>query len=168
MITLGTGLGGGIIIDKRVYAGFNDAGGELGHMVIVADGWPCTCGRKGCWEAYASATGLVKLTKEIMGVEEAGGRTAFIAMRNGDPKGKEAVDKYMFYLACGLGSIINIFQPEVLCIGGGISHEGELLIELLTEALKGEVYTRDVPQTTIRLARLGNDAGIIGAAMLGK
>jgi len=169
MLTLGTGLGGGIIIDKRVYAGFNDAGGELGHMVIVKDGAACTCGRKGCWEAYASATGLIRLTKEIMGVQEADGMTAFKAMYAGDAKGKAAVDAYMGYLVSGMGSIINIFQPEAVVLGGGVSHEGQILLDMIDAILWPEVYTlRGLPKPTVRLATLGNDAGIIGAAMLGK
>ncbi|MBE6618993.1 MAG: ROK family protein [Ruminococcaceae bacterium] len=181
MITLGTGVGGGIIIDGKIYSGFNHAGGELGHIVIEKDGRPCSCGRKGCWEAYSSATGLVKMTKEKMEecpdskmwdvsegkLEKAGGKTAFKAARLGDKAGKEVVDTYVSYLACGLTNIINIFQPEILSIGGGVCNEGDYLLDPVKKIIFSECYSRDgVPQTEIRIAKLGNDAGIIGAAAL--
>lgn len=182
MITLGTGLGGGIIIDKKVYSGFNFAGGELGHVVIEYNGRQCTCGRKGCWEAYSSATGLINMTKDKLDeckdtvmhklVEEnngkISGRTAFIAARQGDKAGLEVVDEYIEYLACGIATIINIFQPEVLCVGGGVCNEGDYLMKPLIEKVEKEQYTRDnANKTQIKLASLGNDAGIIGAAALG-
>lgn len=181
MITLGTGVGGGIIIDKHIYSGFNFAAGELGHMVIVVDGEPCTCGRKGCWEAYSSATALIRMTKEeadrnkdslihkmIEGdYTRIGGRTAWDAMRQGDESGKKVVEMYMKYLAEGITNIINIFQPEVLVLGGGVSNERDNLILPLTALVEERRYTRDMPQTVIKVAELGNDAGIIGAAMLG-
>lgn len=181
MVTLGTGVGGGIIIDGKIYSGFNHAGGELGHIVIEKDGKPCSCGRKGCWEAYSSATGLIKMTKEKMQerpdskmwelcdekLENAGGRTAFDAAKAGDTAGKEVVDTYISYLACGLTNIINIFQPEILSIGGGVCNEGDYLLVPVKERVFAESYSRDgVPQTDIRIAKLGNDAGIIGAAAL--
>lgn len=185
MITLGTGVGGGIIIDGKVYSGFNYAGAELGHIVIEHNGRPCSCGRKGCWEAYSSATGLIKMTKEKLEecankgettvmtelVEKKGkvtGRTAFDAMRLGDKAGKEVVDMYLDYLACGLASIINIFQPSIITIGGGISGEGQSLIDALEPLVRAEQYGCGlVKLTEIRIAKLGNDAGIIGAAFLG-
>ena len=140
MITLGTGVGGGIIIDHKVYSGFNYAGAELGHIVIEYNGRQCSCGRKGCWEAYSSATGLINMTKEKLAeceakgiptlmtdfVKEEGkvsGKTAFAAMKKGDAPAKEVVDMYIGYLGCGLSNIINIFQPEILVIGGGICNE---------------------------------------------
>ena len=122
-ITLGTGVGGGIIINGKIYSGSNFAGAELGHMVIVKDGKQCGCGRKGCWEAYSSATGLV--------------------------------------------NIINIFQPDVLCIGGGISNQGENLLRPLRKIIEEERYTKhNDKQTQLCVCTLGNDAGIIGAAFL--
>ncbi len=183
MITLGTGVGGGIIIDNKIYSGFNFAGAELGHIVIIHNGKVCTCGRKGCWECYASAPALVELTKEMMqkdkssamwemvggDIEKVGGKTAFTAMKNGDKTGKEVVDKYISYLACGLVNIINIFQPEVLSIGGGVSNEREYLLQPLMEIVNREQYSRNSPnKTIIKIASLGTDAGIIGAAMLGR
>ena len=184
MITLGTGVGGGIIIDGKVYSGSNFAGGELGHTVIVVDGRPCTCGRKGCWETYASATGLIKTTKEHMAdapkdsplwtivegdINKVNGRTAFDAMRAGDPNGKAAVDEYIKYLSVGLADMVNIFQPAILCIGGGICNEGETLLAPVREYVAAESYGRNPEnRTKICKAALGNDAGIIGAALLGK
>lgn len=180
-ITLGTGVGGGIIINKKIYTGFNYAGAELGHIVIEKGGWQCTCGRKGCFESYASATGLIRMTIEAMeadkaskmweicggDLKEVGGRTAFDAARAGDKSGQAVVDKFIDYLACGIASIINIFQPEVLCIGGGISKEGENLLAPLRKLVEKEQYTfGDIPKTQIVAAKLGNDAGIIGAAFL--
>lgn len=183
MVTLGTGVGGGIIINNSIYGGFNFAGAELGHTVIVVDGRDCTCGRKGCLEAYASATGLICTTKEHMEKDPASvmwkicdgesgkvnGRTAFDAMRAGDAEGKAAVDEYIKYLACGITNIINTFQPDMLCIGGGISHEGDYLMKPLKEIVAREVYSRNSAKNTeIVAASLGNAAGIIGAAMLGQ
>ena len=182
-ITLGTGVGGGVIIDGKIFSGFNFAGAELGHTVIEMDGEACTCGRKGCFEAYASATALIRQTKRKMlehkdsvmweltngDISAVSGRTAFDAMRKGDTYGKEVVDKYIEYIACGVTNMINIFQPEILCIGGGISHEGETLIAPIRDYVNRQSFTRNLKeQTTIRTAELGNDAGIIGAAMLGK
>ncbi len=180
MITLGTGVGGGIVIDNKVYSGFNYAGGELGHIVIEIDGAPCSCGRKGCWEAYSSATALIRMTKEkieeckatgratlMADAEKVSGRTACDAMRAGDEAAKEVYDKYIKYLASGLATIINIFQPEVISLGGGISGEGQSLIDSLLPVVRSEQYGGGVvAMTDIRIAKLGNDAGIIGAAML--
>ena len=182
VITLGTGVGGGIIIDGKIYSGFNHFGGGLGHAVIVKDGRQGTCGRKGCLEAYTSATALVKMTQEAMEankdsklwevaktLEEVNGKTAFDAMRMGDPVGTELVDQYIQYLGCGLANFVNIFQPEVLLIGGGLSKEGETLLAPLREILKEETYgISGVKSTTLKTCALGNDAGTIGAAFLWK
>lgn len=182
-ITLGTGVGGGIIIDGKIYSGFNFAGAELGHAVIEIGGRQCTCGRRGCLEAYASATGLINLTKEAMEanpnskmwtltggtIDNVSGKTSFDAMREGDTAGKEVVDLYIKYLGCGLANYINIFQPEVLCIGGGICKEGETLLAPLREYINSENFLRDsTRRTRLCVAELGNDAGVIGAAFLGK
>ncbi len=180
-ITLGTGVGGGIIIDGKIYAGFNHAAGELGHGVMVVDGRPCTCGRVGCWETYSSATGLIKTTKEYMekdknskmwelvggDIDKVNGRTSFDAMRAGDESAKKVVDEYIRYLAIGLSNMINAFQPELLCIGGGISNEGETLIAPLRKLCVDDTYYT-TNRTKICKAELGNDAGIIGAALLGQ
>lgn len=187
MITLGTGVGGGIILEGKVYAGFNFAGAELGHTVIEKDGRQCSCGRRGCWETYSSATGLVATTKEkILACREKNiptlmekliggdltrisGKTAFTAAKQGDAAGLEVVDTYIDYLACGIANMINIFQPEVLSIGGGICHEGDYLLTPLKKRVFEEAYTKDrEPKTKLVIAALGNDAGIIGAASLGR
>lgn len=182
-VTLGTGVGGGIILDGRILHGFNFAGAELGHTVIENGGRECTCGRKGCWEAYASATGLINLTKESMSehkdsemwkiadgeLSNVNGKTAFDAMRAGDKAGCDVVDAYIKYVGCGLINVINIFQPEVLCLGGGICKEGDNLIKPLEAMIVKERYSRySKNQTKLCVAKLGNDAGIIGAALTGE
>ncbi len=185
MITLGTGVGGGVVIDGEAYSGFNFAGAELGHIVIEKDGRPCSCGRNGCWEKYSSATGLINMTREkLEACRKAGratmieslcesdpakisGKTAFAAARAGDEAGREVVDMYIDYLIVGLANIINIFQPEVLTIGGGVCYEGDYLLNPINDRIYKEIYTKDHdPKTVIRIATLGNDAGIIGAASL--
>lgn len=181
-ITLGTGVGGGIIIDGRIYSGSNFAGAEIGHTVIEVDGAQCSCGRKGCFEAYSSATGLIRMTKEaiaehpdcIMAQSEkekgkVTARTSFDCMRAGDKYAKAVVDKYIKYLAAGITNTINIFQPDILCIGGGVCNEGDPLLLPMKELVAKEVYTRNSEKNTeIVIAKLGNDAGIIGAAFLGR
>lgn len=180
-ITLGTGVGGGIVIDKKIYSGSNFAGAEIGHTVVDPNGPMCTCGRRGCFEVFSSATGLIRMTKEAMEAdstsvmnkmsEEMGkvsARTAFNAMRAGDKAGKEVVDKYIKYLALGITNTINIFQPDILCIGGGVCNEGDPLLLPLKELVAKEVYTKNSKKNTeVVIAKLGNDAGIIGAAFLG-
>ena len=185
MITLGTGVGGGVIIDGKIFdGGINCAGAELGHIVIVAGGRQCSCGRRGCWEAYSSATGLSRMTKEKMNELKLKGipsllfdeaekdgkvsaRTAFNAMKRGDKHGAMVVDEYIKYLAEGITNIINIFQPEILTIGGGVCNEKEYLTKPLLEIVESEQYTRNnMNKTKVVTAVLGNDAGIIGAAGL--
>ncbi len=181
-LTLGTGVGGGVIIDGKIYSGSNFAGAELGHTVIQMNGEICTCGRNGCFEAYASATALIRQTKQAMirfpesvmwklcnnDINAVNGRIAFDAMRKGDEAGKSVVDEYIRYVAVGVANMVNIFQPDVLCIGGGISNEGETLIKPIRDFVAGENYARNMDnKTEIKAATLGNDAGIIGAALLG-
>ena len=180
MVTLGTGVGGGVIIDGKLYTGFNHAAGELGHTVLEVDGVPCSCGRRGCWEVYSSATALVRMTREkieecaatgresiMLSAPRVSGRTACDGMRAGDAAATEVYNKYIKYLATGLANMINIFQPEVISIGGGISGEGQSLIDALLPIVRSEQYGGDFAlKTELRIAALGNDAGIIGAAML--
>ncbi len=181
-ITLGTGVGAGIIIDGKIYSGSNCAGGEIGHTVIVVDGRPCTCGRKGCFEAYSSATGLVNMTREaaeqnpdsVMNkfIAEDGkvsARTAYKAMKQGDEAGKVVTEQYVKYLAAGIANTINTFQPDILCVGGGVCNEGDTLLVPLRKAVAEQVYTKNSAKNTeIVVCSLGNDAGIIGAALLCK
>lgn len=181
VITLGTGVGGGVIIDGKIFTGFNCCGAELGHTVIEYNGEPCSCGRKGCFESYASATALIRMTKEAMqsdkssamwkiadnNIENVDGKTAFDGMRADDKTAKEVVDKYISYLGSGLTNMVNIFQPEVLLIGGGICKEGENLTKPLEKIIEQDSYCIDPNRSTkLGICKLGNDAGIIGAAYL--
>lgn len=180
VVTLGTGVGAGIIVDGKLRGGL--ASSEAGHMVIIQDGEPCNCGRRGCWERYASATGLIQQTKRAMeahpesllheiaaesGVE---GRTAFQAAEAGDETALAVCREYVENLACGTASLINILRPEVVAIGGGVAAAPErLLLEPLREAVAKESFSRHGGRITkVLRAERGNDAGIIGAAMLGR
>lgn len=179
-ITLGTGVGGGVVLEGKLLTGFNFAGGEIGHFVMYHDGEPCGCGRRGCFETYCSATALIRQTRRAMeahpesrlwqcapALEQVDGRTAFDAMALGDDTAKAVVEQFQRYLADGLTSIVNIFQPEVLCVGGGICNQGEILLKPVREILDREDYARDcLRRTRLVRAKLGNDAGIIGAALL--
>ena len=183
IITIGTGIGGGVIINKKLYTGFNGAGGELGHIVIRFNGETCTCGRNGCWEAYSSATALIRQTRnaavanpnsKILALVEGdldkiNAKTAFDAARMGDETGTEVVDNYISIFAEGLANIVNIFQPNIIAIGGGVSKEGEYLLAPLREKTNVKIYSGEgVEKTRIVEAKLGNDAGIIGAALISK
>ncbi len=180
-VTLGTGVGSGIIVNGKIVSGVNYAGGEMGHTVIMLNGKQCNCGRKGCWEQYASATALIAQTKEAMlknidskmwqitngSIDNVSGRTAFDAMRLGDEAAKEVCDNYIYYVSVGIINIINTFQPEFVCIGGGISHEGETILNPIKKHIDNERYSiHSSKQTKIVAAELGNDAGIFGAALL--
>ena len=182
VITLGTGVGGGFVLNGKLYSGGGMVG-EVGHMVIEKGGVPCNCGRCGCWEAYSSATGLIRMTKEAMeanpgsllhklaaengGVE---GRTAFVAAEQGDETALAVCRTYVEYLAAGVTNLVNILQPEVLAVGGGVAGAPEhLLMEPLRRIEETECYPRhtgNLPR--IVRAELGNDAGIIGAALLSR
>lgn len=180
-VTLGTGVGSGIIVNGKIVGGVNYAGGEMGHTVIMVNGKQCNCGRKGCWEQYASATALIAQTKEAMlknidskmwqitngSIDNVSGRTAFDAMRLGDEAAKDVCDNYIYYVSVGLINIINTFQPEIVCIGGGISHEGDTILNPIKKHIDNERYSIHASkQSMIVAAELGNDAGIFGAALL--
>lgn len=180
-VTLGTGVGSGIIVNGKIVGGVNYAGGEMGHTVIMVNGKQCNCGRKGCWEQYASATALIAQTKEAMlknieskmwqitngSIDNVSGRTAFDAMRLGDEAAKEVCDNYIYYVSVGIINIINTFQPEFVCIGGGISHEGDTILNPIKKHIDNERYSiHSSKQSKIVAAELGNDAGIFGAALL--
>lgn len=180
-ITLGTGVGGGVIIDGKIFRGFNCAGAELGHTVIEVGGEECTCGRRGCWEAYASVTALIRQTKAAMEknpdslmhelVKKEGkvsGRTAFDAAKKGDRAGQAVVDKYIEYVSEGITDMVNIFQPEKVVIGGSISKEGDYLLTPIKKFVEKYDYNRYMPKAKIEIATLFGDAGIIGAALSSK
>lgn len=180
VVTLGTGVGGGLILNGKLYSGSGMVG-EVGHMVIQHGGAPCNCGRRGCWEAYASATGLIRMTREAMEAHpesllhtvaaQSGwveGRTAFDAAVQGDETALALCRDYVSYLAAGVTNLINILQPEAVAIGGGVAAAPDgLLLTPLREIVERECYPRHTGQIPrIVRAELGNDAGIIGAALL--
>jgi len=181
MITIGTGIGGGFVFDKKIYEGFNGAAMEVGHMVIDTNGIMCNCVRRGCWEKYASATALTRITKEYMekypdslmhkfsnDSGEVNGMTAFKAAKSNDEAGMKVVDIFSEYLAIGIANLINLFQPEVVLVGGGVSNEGDFLLDKVRAYVKKTVYAYGkIPSTVVKKAELGNDAGIIGAGCLG-
>ena len=181
-ITLGTGVGAGVIINGRIFSGFNQAGSEFGHTVLVSGGVQCGCGRKGCFEQYASASALARMTKEaaeanpdslLNKVKEDFGewnaQIAFVAMKQGDKVAEKVIDSYTDYLADGLANAINTFMPEVLVVGGGVCGEGDpLLIPMREKTMSRPYFGPGVKKTRIELAQMGNDAGIVGAAMMGK
>lgn len=182
VVTVGTGIGGGIVIDGKIYSGVNGIAGEIGHMVLLSGGEDCSCGRKGCWEAYASATALKRQTRTAMtenpdslmwkyspALDKVSGKTAFQAMRDGDEAAARVVDTYITYLADGLINCINILQPEVVCIGGGVCNEGDhLMIPLREKVSRNRLGGVNIRQPRLVTAQLTGEAGIIGAAMLGR
>ena len=180
-VTLGTGVGVGIIIGSRIYEGHNFCAGEGGHMVILPGGRLCGCGRRGCLETYVSATGLIRSTREAMeqdpysrlwqaaggSLENVTGKTAWDAMAEGDPAAARVIEQYIEYLACGITNIVNLLAPETVCIGGGVSAQGETLLAPLRRLVNAQRYDQSEDGVTIVKASLGNDAGVIGAALLG-
>lgn len=183
LVTLGTGIGTGIILNGRIHTGINGCAGEGGHIVLVHDGEQCTCGRKGCWERYASANALIRQTIAAMDrnkdsvmwgmtggdLSRVDGRTAFEAMHQGDVTARAVIDQYLRYLGDGIANFINIFQPEVIALGGGVSQarDEDLLLPLQSMVLEACFGREADRHTRLVKAKLGNDAGIIGAALLG-
>ena len=175
-ITLGTGVGGGIIINGSLFTGSDGVAGELGHMVTHAGGRQCCCGRKGCWETYASVTGLIKTTcehrNEIKGIspdEKITGRTVFDLAKKGDEDARRVRDMWIEEVAIGIVDIINIFRPDEILIGGAISKEGDtLLLPIIDFVNKNAFGSGELSMPRIAISRVGEDAGIIGAAMLYK
>ena len=178
MLTLGTGVGGGIVIDGKLYEGNRSAGAELGHAVIIAGGEQCTCGRRGCLEAYASATALIRDTKrameahpeskmwEIGSIDAVTGKTPF-DYRHTDAVAREVVDTYIERLGAGIANLANELRPEIMILGGGVCSEGAALTDPLQTILDREIFagTRG-PAVKIVTATLENDAGLLGAAAL--
>ena len=173
LITIGTGIGGGIVVNNKIYRGFYGAGAELGHITMYKDGIPCSCGRNGCFEKYASASALIEQTKEAIANNPASlmakeqsvtGKTAFDAAKAGDAVAKAVVDRYISYLAEGIMDIIMLLRPERIAIGGGIANEGDAFIDRIRKYVVENLKTYDISKTEICAARLLNDAGIVGAA----
>ncbi len=180
LITLGTGIGTGIIVDNKIILGRGGAGGEGGHIGFKYNGTKCSCGKRGCWEAYASASALIKMTKDAISRDPQGlmaqiaqkegkvsGKTAFIAAKEGDEKAKRIVNKYIGLVSEGIISLVNIFRPDVILIGGGISNEGDYLMSRIEKRVNRLSYGGKInPPMSIKKASLMNDAGILGAAAL--
>ena len=180
-ITLGTGVGGGIILNGKIWEGFNGFAAEIGHMVIDVGGRRCGCGLRGCLEAYCSASALVGETKRMMNlypdskmwdlvkgdIDRVDGRTAFLANRENDMAASQIIYDFVNYLAIGIANIINIFQPSVVCLGGGISGQGEELMKPLRDRLRYTSFGTKDSNTRVEAAVYKNDAGIIGAGLLG-
>lgn len=178
VVTIGTGVGAGIIIDSKIFSGVGGSAGEFGHTLLIKDGDRCTCGRRGCLEAYASATALKKQTRQAMEQHpdslmwtlsdgRVSGKTAFAAARLGDPAAQAVVMQYLDYLADGLTDLMNILQPEVVCLGGGVSREGDALLLPLERLIAERRFSRgSITQPRLVCAHLLSDAGLIGAAFL--
>ena len=181
MLTLGTGVGGGVVIDDKLFEGVEGKGTELGHMTIVVDGEQCSCGRKGCFETYASASALLRMTKSEMiknrhslmwdysnrSLEEVNGLTSFECAKKGDVSAQIVIDTYVKYLSEGILNMCNIFRPQVILLGGGISNQGDYLVDKVVKYCEERNYGyKNTPKVEIRVATLKNDAGIVGAACL--
>ena len=180
MITLGTGVGGGAIVKGKLLEGNKSAGAEFGHTVIVVDGNQCNCGRKGCFEAYSSATALINKTKELMeqnknskmwevgSIEKVDGETVFKYLKT-DETAKEVLNWYVKYLACGVVNFANIFRPQVFVLGGGIANQGDVIIKPVNDYMKKELFASGMsPDVKVVAATLGNNAGVLGSVGLYK
>ena len=181
MVTLGTGVGGGVVLGGKVFSGSHGVATEIGHMVTVDGGEMCTCGNRGCWERYTSATAIIRegrkfaaahpesaLYKKVGGdLDKIEARTVIDLAKENDPDCMQLFENYVYHLAVGLATLVNVYDPEVIAIGGGVSHAGEFLLNKVNEILPKLIFCKNMPYARIELARMGNDAGIIGAAMLG-
>ena len=179
-ITIGTGIGSGIIINGRIWSGAHHIGGELGHVIFDLGGVPCTCGNHGCLERYCSATALIRMAREAvsdhpdsliirsvnMEPDRIEAKTVFDAARAGDPLAASVYKQFIDHLAQAIGSVVNLLDPEVIVLGGGVSKAGSFLLDPLTEEYTKYVLFNDQPLPPLKLAVLGSEAGIIGAAML--
>ena len=181
-VTLGTGVGGGVVLGGKVFSGSHGVATEIGHMITVVDGELCTCGNRGCWERYASATALIREGRKLCEanpdtalMKAVGGDLSAIDAKRvidlakaGDPDCAKLFDRYTTHLCVGLVNLINLYDPEVIVLGGGVSHAGQFLLDAVRAKLPGMVFFKTMPYARVELARLTNDAGIIGAAMLGR
>jgi glucokinase len=183
MLTLGTGVGGGIVVGKKIFSGHDTMGAELGHTKLVYNGVTCTCGQKGCLESYCSSTALIRCAKEAVGQhadslimdlcrhdpEMINGEIVFEAAKKGDAVASKLVDDYIGYLAAGISTFITIFRPEVIIVGGGMAQTGDFLLKPLNERLFSSTFAAaEIGIPEVIRAELGGDAGIVGAAFLEK
>ena len=178
-LAIGTGIGGGIIVDGKLVSGENGAGGEVGHIKVERDGKLCGCGQKGCWEAYASATGLIREAQSRLAVNKINGlyeqvigrdleaKDIFDVAKEGDAFALDLVDYEADYIALGIGNLLNVLDPEIVVVGGGVSLAGDILFDKVKERLKKYAFPSTTENLKIVAASLGNDAGILGAAYLG-
>ncbi len=182
MVTLGTGVGGGIVINGKTWPGAHSRGGEIGHMTLVPDGVPCTCGNNGCVERYCSATALIRFARQECYafpnsaiLQKAGGdperinaKLVIDAAKEGDAPALRVFNTFVRYLAMTLNNITAFFDPDMIVLGGGVSHAGDFLLDAVRAVLPRLQMFKSLPAPKVELARLGNEAGIIGAALLGK
>jgi len=180
-VTLGTGVGGGIVIHGKVWSGFHGVGSELGHMILELDGEPCTCGNRGCVERYCSATAIIRMARELVArhpdslvltlaqgdPDNINAKMVFDAAREQDPVGMKVFRRYVIYLSQALASVMQLLDPEVVVLGGGVSKAGGFLLDAVRAEVPRYLLFKELPHARIELAKLGPDAGIIGAAMLG-
>lgn len=179
-ITLGTGVGGGLIVDNNLIHGAIDAAGEIGHITVEPDGYQCTCGKKGCLEQYASATGVIHLTRDIAAKytehsslktiidegQKIDSKIVFDFAKEGDKLALQIVDQFVYYLALALGNVANLLNPSTIVLGGGVSKAGDFLAEKVNQKVEEFTFPTIREVTKIKIAELGNDAGMIGAASL--
>lgn len=179
-ITLGTGIGSGIILNGKIWNGYHGIGGELGHVIMCLDGVPCSCGNHGCLERYCSATAIIRMGKEALlkhqeslmnsmvhgDPDKLNAKIVFDAAREKDPTALEVYETYTTNLAQAIAGVVNLIDPELIVLGGGVCKAGDFLLDPLREKYKEYVLFNDQPLPDIRIARLGSEAGIIGAAML--
>ncbi len=182
MLTLGTGIGGGVAVDGNILRGAHGLGSEIGHMIIGENFYDCNCGNNGCFETFSSATAVIKYAEKLVqdkvypdsilntvySQRGLNAKTVIDAAKAGDPLGMDAFERLVKYLAIGVVNIINLFDPEKISFGGGVAHSGPFLLDKVRETVSKMVFIKNFPSAELVLAELGNDAGVIGAAMLAK
>lgn len=178
-LTLGTGVGGGIIVNGKVTSGSHNKGSEIGHMIVGENFYDCNCGNNGCLETFASATALMKdfqrrieageatgLCADVDGAKSVTAKEIFDGAKVGDPAADAAVKRLAKYLGIGLANVVNMLDPEVIALGGGVSKAGDFLLNMVEPEMRKRLVFKEGKQTRLEIAQLSNDAGIIGAAML--
>jgi len=180
-ITIGTGIGGGIIIDNKVYSGSHGVGSEIGHMIVGENFYPCNCGNNGCLETFASSTAAIKFARKLIeegnedtiilskinnNLENLDTKIIFDSAKLGDSLANKVVDRMVKYLSIGIVNLINIIDPEIIAIGGGVSKAGDFLLNKIKDEIPQYILNKKIGYGDIVFAELGNDAGIVGAAML--